>query len=53
MSDTVWEYKVSPKTKGQWTADFLNELGAEGWELVEFNFISKQGIFKRKKYVKN
>lgn len=43
----IWEYLVLGKPKGEWTVDFLNQCGAEGWELVEFNFVSKQAIFKR------
>jgi hypothetical protein len=55
QTKTVWEYKVVNSNKGTPPKE-LNELGAEGWELVTVrdpifggNSLNAEYIFKRPK----
>jgi hypothetical protein len=49
MAATMWEYKVVRLTGGTLTEEALNNLGAQGWELVTFTERDNSYIFKRPK----
>ena len=41
-----WEYKISHRMLDEGD---LNDLGADGWELVVYNYENDYFIFKRRK----
>jgi hypothetical protein len=48
----MWEYRyevLSANAPPSVLTELLNQIGAEGWELVAFDFQDRKAVFKRPK----